>query len=152
MFSKDCCSKKHVTSAIAVAVFIWLFDFLVHGNLLKETYQATAHMWRPESAMMDMMWMCIAYHLAMAFVVTVGYFCWRENVTTGKVSGPNCPFRKSAGFGMWVGVLLGLPQLMTYMWLPLDNAELPISWALSEFAKWTLAGLVLAKLYEMKGK
>lgn len=143
----ECCSKRGLLLGLAVAVWAWAFDFLIHGKLLMSMYEATASMWRPMSEMQEMGLWCIAYHLGMGILFASGYLCWRKHIVVGAVGSSECPYRKSMGFGLWVGLLLGLPQLMTYMWLPFTSFDLPIAWAVSELVKWTLAGLLLAKLY-----
>lgn len=142
----SCCSKRIVIAAIAVAVLTWAFDFLVHGNLLTDLYTASADKFRPMEDMQSLWGWCIAYHLAMAWLVAGGYYCWRKHVTVGAVGSPECPYRKSMGYGIWVGLLLGLPQVMAFVWMPLPF-DLPFAWAASELVKWVLASLLLAKLY-----
>lgn len=145
----DSCLKKPVLIAGAVtAVFTWAYDFAVHGHLLKEKYEATARMWRSEAQMQELLSWCVVYHVFMAVIFAAGYWCWREKAKLGKVGSDNCPYRKSLGFGLWVGLLLAAPQLMTYVWLPLETTELPVAWAASELVKWTLAGALLNKLYK----
>jgi hypothetical protein len=143
----ECCKKPIILATLAVAVFVWALDFLIHGNLLKPFYEATASMWRPEPEMMSMMWACIAYHVVMAFVFTNFYFCWRSKTTCSATDGTQYSSKRSLCFGAIIGLLVGIPQLMAYVWLPFENAALPIAWAASEFVKWTLAGVLLSKLY-----
>ena len=138
-----CCSKNVALAGIVTAVFIWLFDFLLHGIALADMYISTASMWRPEEQMADMMWICIPVKLLLGFVVAGGYFCWRSKVDMGGQS----PVRKSMGFGLWVGLLIGVPQIMSYVWMPFESPDLPILWMVSEIAKWTLAGAVLTLVY-----
>lgn len=141
-----CCSKKNVVSGIAVAIWAWAFDFLWHGNFLMDKYLAYQNLWRPMPEMETMWPWCIAFHLVMGFLVASAYNCWRAKVTVGAVGSSECPYRKSLGFGLWVGLLLGVPQLMVHMWLPID-VDLPLMWMVGEVVKWTLAGILLNKLY-----
>jgi hypothetical protein len=96
----------------------------------------------------DFMLFCIGYHVVMGVLFAGGYYCWRAKVTTGAMFTSECPYRKSMKFGLWVGALLGVPQLMTYVWLPFDSATLPLAWGVAELVKWTLAGAILNKLYK----
>lgn len=143
-----CCSKKHIFATLAVAVWAWLFDFIVHGNLLKDLYEANASMWRPLPEMQAMWPMCIAYHLVMGGLFAMGYLCCKKKSEAAAAIDGNagCPVKKSLCFGLWVGLLLGVPQLMVYMWMPIP-LELPVAWFASELVKWTLAGVLLSKLY-----
>lgn len=146
----QCTHKRTIISVIAIAFFTWLFDFLVHGNLLMPTYEATKEMWRPMEEMQQLWPLCIAYHFVMAFLVAGAYGCWRkkaiacETATPG--AAPTCRTKKGTCFGLWVGLLLGIPQLMVYVWMPIP-AVLPISWAAGELVKWTIAGFLLSKIH-----
>lgn len=142
-----CCSKKFILTTLIVAVWAWLFDFVVHCTLLKETYEASASLWRP-MAEMEAMWpLCIAYHLVMGALFAAGYLCCKKKSEAAAATDgtQQCPVKKSLCFGLWVGLLLGVPQLMVYMWMPIPLV-LPVAWCLSELVKWTLAGVILSKL------
>lgn len=43
--------KKLALSFIAVFPAIFATDFVIHGVIMKSTYQATPHLWRPEADM-----------------------------------------------------------------------------------------------------
>lgn len=147
----DCCSTKAVLFGVVVAIWTWFYDFVVHGMLLVDLYLANASLWRPLEQVQQMWLACLLYHVAMGMLVAAGYLCWRRHVTIGAVGTAECPYRKSLRFGLWVGLLLGVPQLMAHVWLPLD-IDLPLGWAMAELVKWTVAGLLLAKLYQWKGQ
>ncbi len=152
MTEKKCCTKPLIISIIAIAIFIWAFDFLLHGVALASLYEATASLWRTEAEMQAYWPLCIAFHVAMAALFTTKFFCWRSKEacsTTPETS--CCPHKKSMCYGAWVGALLGLPQLMVVIWMPI-GWSLPIAWALGELVKWTLAGLLLNKLYSCTKK
>ncbi len=140
--------KRVLVGTVAAAVFTFLFDFIVHGNLLMDLYLSTAKMWRPMEQMQAMTAWCIGYHVGMALLFAGGFYAWRDKIKVGKVGTAECPYRKGVKFGLWVGALLGLPQLMTYMWLPFETTDLPLAWAASEIVKWGLVGAVLSKLYK----
>lgn len=140
--------KRVLVAAAATAVFTFLFDFIVHGNLLMSMYLPYAKLFRPMEQMESMTAWCFGYHIGMALLFAFGFMQWRDKIKVGKVFTSECPYRKGMKFGLWVGALLGAPQLMTYMWLPFDSANLPIAWALAELIKWALAGALLSKLYK----
>lgn len=140
------CSKKSVLAGLATTVWIFLFDFVVSGVLFADLYQANESFFRTDEEMMQFMPWCIAYHLAMGLLVAGGYFQWRARITTGAMFTSECPYRKSMYFGFWIGLLLGIPQLMVHVWTPIA-IDLPLLWAGNEVVKWTLAGALLNKLY-----
>lgn len=140
--------KRVLISAAVTAVFTWLYDFIVHANLLMDAWLPYASLFRPMEQMQDFMAWCIGYHLALALLFAAGFTAWRDKVKVGKVGTSECPYRKGMKFGIWVGALLAVPQLMTYAWLPFDAVNLPVAWAVSELVKWTVAGFILTKLYK----
>ena len=139
--------KRVLISAAAIAVFTFLFDFIVYGNLLMEQYLQYAELFRPMEEMQAMTPWCIGYHVVLALMFAFGFTLWRDKIKVGKVGTHECPYRKGFKFGLWIGVFMAAPQLMTYMWLPFDKADLPIAWAVAELIKWGLAGAILSKLY-----
>ena len=139
-----CCSKKYILATLAIAVWAWLFDFIVHGNLLKQTYEATASLWRPIDEMQAMWPLCIAYHLVMGFLFAGGYLCCKAKADAAASAGASCSGKSNLCFGLWVGLLLGVPQLMVFVWMPVP-LELPLAWFGTELVKWTLAGVILSK-------
>lgn len=140
--------KRVLIGAAATAVFTFLFDFIVHGHLLMGLYATYAKMFRPMADMQALSGWCMGYHIAMAVLFAGGFYLWRDKIKVGKVGTPECPYRKGFKFGLWVGALLALPQIMAFVWLPFDKADLPLAWAGSELIKWALAGALLSKLYK----
>lgn len=142
----QCNHKRLILSTLVVALFTWAFDFGVHGNLLASTYEATKEMWRPMEEMQTLWPLCIIYHLAMAALVASAFSCCRAKQQVCGTPSTGCAWKKSFGFGLWVGLLLGIPQLMVYVWMPIQLA-LPLAWCATELVKWTLTGVLLHNLY-----
>lgn len=145
--SGKCCSKNFVLSAIVITAYGWLFDFLVHGKLFMHMYVDTAALWRPDSEMQQMMPFCIGYHIVIAFIITGGYLCWRKRITIGPVGSSECPYRQSMGFGLWLGLILGLSAATTYIFLPMPG-KLALVWLGANTVKWVIGGALLEKLYK----
>ncbi len=140
--------KRVLIGAAATTVFVFLFDFIVHGKLLMDMWLPYEKLFRPMAEMEAMGAWCFGYHIGMSLLFAGGFYLWRDKIKVGKVGTSECPYRKGMKFGLWVGALLALPQLMTYMWLPFDTLNLPAIWAVSELVKWSLAGALLSKLYK----
>jgi hypothetical protein len=144
----QCTHKRTIIAVVAVALFTWAFDFLVHGNLLMPIYESTKEMWRPMEEMEALWPLCILYHFVMAGLVATAYGCCRAksiacDATAGAAS---CHSKKGICFGVWVGLLLGIPQLMTYVWMPIP-LELSLAWGAGELVKWTISGFLLSKIH-----
>ena len=61
--------NKYLKSLIIIFIYIFLFEWLFHGILLKDTYQATASLWRPEAEMQKLFPFMIAGQFFIAFFV-----------------------------------------------------------------------------------
>lgn len=150
------CMKTCLISVVAVFAFLFGYDWLVHGQLLKADYEATASLWRSQEEMQKMFVWCIAYHAALAIVLT----CWFKKVRachaacktecSTEAATTCCPI-KSGGlcFGMKVGLLLGITHASSYIWLPIP-AALAIKWFIASLVQGMGAGVVLGML--CKGK
>lgn len=151
--SGKCCSKYYVISSIAIAAYLWLYDFIVHGNLFVKYYLETLALWRPMDQMPAYAPYGLALHFAVAFLVTAGFFCYRSKITTGTVGflKKDCPYYVSIRFGLWVGLLLGVTNAGAYIYLPIP-VKIAIFWFGANVVKFTLAGILLAKLYRWKEK
>jgi len=140
------CGKKKwrtLMFGVVLGIYAQLFDFLVNGVLFADLYKQNAAHFRPEQDMQVFIPYCILYHLAMGILVAKGYVKWRKKAPFPAGS---CPIQKSLGYGMWVGLLLGIPQIMVAVWTTIP-AMLPLIWFGGELVKWTLSGVLLAKLY-----
>jgi len=112
-----------------VAVFIaWsALDFVIHGLLLKEAYEAKAHLWR---AMQDTNMMLMhAVTLAIAIFFVLLY--------------ERCVSEKSVSMGLKVGVLFGLAagiiSASAYVYMP-NPLTLAIDWFVGTLVKFVVAG------------
>lgn len=126
--------KKYALASIAALVFIMGFDYVVHGVLLKGTYEATQHLWRKEADMVC--WAMIGGKVLLAFttafVFTRGY--------EGKGIG------EGVRFGLLIGLLFAPGHLIMYAVQPLP-AQLVGTWIVAGIAEMVGIGIVLSKLY-----
>lgn len=149
MLSKDCDTNHWILCTLAVFAFFWGFDYLVHGKLLMEQYEATSHLWRPMAEMEKFFPWCLLPNLLIAAWVACKYSCFRENTKLGKVGSDNCPIRHSIKFGLWIGVLIGIVEGSAYMYMPIPE-DLAWAWFFAALAKFAGAGAALALVYEWK--
>jgi hypothetical protein len=141
---KGCCKKWLMASVIAF-VITFVYDWLVHGGILMDTYKSTASLWRPESEMQAMMPLCFAKHALMAVVFAALFMRWKCTQTFGALFSSMCPVRKGFYFGAGIGLLLGINAASAYLWQPIPQS-LAISWLVAEVVKWGLTGGILAFL------
>ena len=119
---------KGIVLAI-VAVFIaWsALDFVIHGLLLKETYEATAHLWRTMQDTNMMLMHAVTLAIAICFVLLY----------------ERCVSEKSVSMGLKLGVLFGLAAAImsasTYVYMPIP-LTLAIDWFVAILVQFVIAG------------
>jgi hypothetical protein len=126
---------RRITLAV-VAVFIaWsILDFILHGLLLRSTYEATANLWRP----MDQMNMPLMYFVTLVFtvcfVLIYGLLVGRKSLVSGIQFG--------ALFGLATGISMGFGSY-SYMPIPLTLAW---SWFFGSWIEAITAGAIVGAI------
>jgi hypothetical protein len=126
---------RRITLAV-VAVFIaWsILDFILHGLLLRSTYEATANLWRP----MDQMNMPLMYFVTLlftvCFVLIYGLLVGRKSLVSGIQFG--------ALFGLATGISMGFGSY-SYMPIPLTLAW---SWFFGSWIEAITAGAIVGAI------
>lgn len=147
--STESCSttkkSKWLMASVIAFVTTFLFDWLVHGVFLMDTYKATASLWRPEAEMQAMMPLCMAKHALLAMIFSALFLRWKCTQTFGALFTSLCPVRKGFCFGSGIGLLVGINAAAAYLWMPIPE-NLAIAWLVSEIVKWGLTGAILALL------
>ncbi len=141
--ASKCATTSWLMNAAIVFVFTMGFDWFVHGKLLMDVYEETANLWRTPEAMQALSMYCFAKHAVLALVFSALYACWRAKTTCGKAFSSECHYKKSAGFGLWIGLMLGVNAAASYIYMPIP-APLAVAWLDSEALKWSLAGVILS--------
>jgi hypothetical protein len=119
---------KGIVLAI-VAIFIaWsALDFIIHGMLLKETYEATAHLWRTIQDTNMMLMHAVTLAVAICFVLLY----------------QRCVSEKSVAMGLKLGVLFGLAagimSASAYVYMPI-SLMLAIDWFIVTLVQFVIAG------------
>lgn len=144
---KHCMNKSWLLSFIAVFIFLYVFNMVVHGTLLMDEYLKTADLWRSEEEMraLGFHWWIIYYALLSAVVV-----CWfkKTRPSLSKLSGAEamttcCPV-KSGGwcFGLKLGLVMGLLMAVSYLYMPIGES-LAVKWFLTGLAQGLGVGVIL---------
>ena len=152
---KNCtinCSPRQVAlSSIAAFAFLFLYDWLVHGVLLKDMYEATAALWRPMEDMQRMMPICIGYHMFLGIILASMFAKYRnyenasyEVATDGE--NKKCQISRGMCFGIHIGLVLGLVQAMLYVSVPVP-AIMAAAWFAAGLLQGIGVGLVLSMFY-----
>lgn len=129
--------KRWLISAVAAFVFVFLFEWLIHGILLMEMYQSTQQIWRPMNA-------GSIYHAAMigsqiAFALMTSFLFTRHYENRG--------VREGVRFGFWIGSILAAVELGSFCYLPIPFS-LTFIWMVTVLLKGIGTGTVVALIYK----
>jgi len=127
--------KKCFLSIFAVFAFIFVFDFIVHGFLLKDTYMQTQSLWRPESE--GMMWVMFASQFLYATFVTSFFI----RLLAGRSK------HVAIHFGFYLGIIVAAMKLGVYAYMPLPFM-LVASWMFAAFLLNLGIGFILSFTYK----
>ena len=126
---------KRALIAIVVLLVVWsAMDYLIHGLILRPTYDATADLWRP----MDDM------NMPLMYLITLIYVACFVAIYGSLVS------RKSLGSGIKFGVLFGLAAGVSmgfgsYSYMPIP-VSLAWGWLLGALAQSIVAGALVGAI------
>ena len=124
---------------VAAFVFIFLFEFLVHGILMMGMYEATMTVWRPQSESNMVIMMLSQFLTAMA----ISFFY--------PVLGSDKDCKKAIPFGFGLGLVMAMPQIATYSYLPIP-ISISIAWAGASFIKAFGSAYIVAIVFNKSAK
>jgi hypothetical protein len=119
-----------------VAVFIaWsILDFILHGLLLRSTYEATANLWRPIGQMNMPLLYFVKLVFTVCFVLIYGLMVGQKSLASG--------IRFGALFGLATGVSMGFGSY-SFMPIPLTLAW---SWFFGSWFEAITAGAIVGAI------
>jgi hypothetical protein len=126
---------KRTILAVAAVFIAWsIMDFILHGLLLRSTYEATANLWRP----MDQMNMPLMYFVTLVFtvcfVLIYGLLVGQKSLVSG--------IKFGALLGLATGISMGFGSY-SYMPIPLTLAW---SWFFGSWIKAIAAGAIIGAI------
>jgi hypothetical protein len=128
-------NMKQRLIATALIVVVWsVLDYIFHGVLLREAYEATAQLWRPMAEMKTGLMNIVSIVTALLFVLI---FCQMVS-------------EKNTAKGIKLGVLVGLlvsvgMGIGSFSFMPI-TVEIATMWTISGVIKYTIAGAIAGKL------
>ncbi len=127
--------QRYVISVLVTFVFVFLYEFLVHGYLLMDLYTQTKELWRPEEEYkMPVMFMSqFGFSAILAYIFTLNY--------EGKGVG------EGIRFGLYIGMFLGAIEIGKYSYMPIPII-LMLSWVLTSLLLGLGSGVVLSLVYK----
>jgi len=130
---------KHSILATVVIFIVWsIMDFVIHGLFLRETYEATASLWRPMDEVDMPLMYAVTLVYAVCFVVLYDVFVGSKSISTG--------IKFGALFGLAAGVAMGFGSY-SYMPIPLSLA---VSWLVGTLLELIVAGAIVGAIIKQK--
>jgi len=128
--------KKYLLSVLAVFVLWSVLDFVLHGIILSQAYQATAQLWRPMAEMkMGLMYLS-SLLTAAAFVGAYTLLAADKSVKTGTL------------YGIMMGLFSGIPMALgSYSYMPI-TCYIAVAWFCGSVILMTLAGLCIGAIFK----
>lgn len=130
-------SARFVLSTVVLAIFMFIYQMIVHGHMLMPYYMATPQLWRPEADMQAMVGWCLTYKLLFSAALT--FLFTRHFEGKGMDEGVR--------FGVYLGLILGIQTAASYLWMPVSGS-LAIAWFVESFVFSILAGVILSMTYK----
>lgn len=127
---------RFLAAVVAGFIFVFISDYIVHGNLLMETYQNTDHLWRMEEDMQSFMPFMMGMQFLLALLVI--FIFTRHYEEKGPAEGLR--------YGVMIGLLMGLLPASSYAWMPIPGA-LALAWFADGLLKGVGLGLIAALIY-----
>jgi hypothetical protein len=127
-------AKRTILAIVGVFIAWSILDFILHGLLLRSTYEATANLWRP----MDQMNMPLMYFVTLVFTVC---FVLIYRLLVGEkslVSG----IKFGALFGLATGISMGFGSF-SFMPIPLTLAW---GWFFGSWIEAIVAGAIVGAI------
>ncbi|PCJ97024.1 MAG: hypothetical protein COA45_10410 [Zetaproteobacteria bacterium] len=118
-------------------IFVFGYDFVFHGVLLQEQYQATQHLWRGLDEMQ--LYFPVAMAAQLALSVTLAYVFTRNFEGSGIGEGVR--------FGMALGLVLGVASFGIYPYMPIP-LSLAVLWFCGTFFEVLGLGVIFSLIYK----
>ena len=127
-------TKRTIWAVVAVFVAWSILDFILHGLLLRSTYEATANLWRPMDQMNVPLMHFVTLVSSVCFVLIYGLLVGQKSLASG--------LRFGALFGLATGISMGFGSY-SYMPIPLTLAW---SWFLGSWIEAITAGAIVGAI------
>lgn len=127
---------RYLAASVAAFVFIFVFEFLWHGQLLGGLYQATQSLWRPQAEMGTYFPLIPLYQALLALVIVFLFTRHHEGKGIGE----------GVRFGFYLGILLGIVAASMYVFMPIPGV-LALGWFAGSFIVGLGSGVIASLVY-----
>lgn len=128
--------KRFLLAIVALFVYVYTFEFYVHGMLLANIYNETPNIWRSVDQMMAHM----PFNIVIMALITI----WVTFIFTRLFKDGG--WKNGLCFGLYFGVLSGLQAAGAYYYLPI-TATLAGCWFLAYVAESLIGGMLIGLIY-----
>ena len=108
-------AKRIILAVVAVFIAWSILDFILHGFLLRSTYEATANLWRPMDQMKMPLMYFVTFVFTACFVLIYGLLVERKSLVSGIQFG--ALFGLATGMSMGFGSFSYMPIPLTLAWI-----------------------------------
>lgn len=122
--------KTVAISTIVLFVYIFFYEWILHGVLLDASYLATAELWRSEEAMLEKM----GFMVGGQFLIAVFLVQIFQRMPSGWIF-----------VGLCLGALYSAGQLVMYAVAPYP-LDLTVKWIVGALVEYGLAGVIYGVL------
>ncbi len=134
--------RSLLITIVVAFLSIGVMDFLIHGILLKETYAATASLWRPELEMKAKMPFMLLGQFLFAVAFTLIFAA-----SVAEKRSLSCSMKYAA----MIGLLYIANNCMMYS-VALYPGSLVLKWCLASFVQVMVLGFVVHKVYKVSAR
>jgi uncharacterized protein with PQ loop repeat len=127
-------AKRTIWAIVTVFIAWSILDFILHGLLLRSTYEATASLWRPMGEMNIPLMYFVTLVFTVCFVLIYGLLVGQKSLASGICFG--------ALFGLATGISMGFGSY-SYMPIPLALAW---SWFFGSLIESITAGAIVGAI------
>ncbi|MCI0400230.1 MAG: hypothetical protein L0Y67_05145 [Gammaproteobacteria bacterium] len=128
--------KRFVIACGAVFIFIFVYEWLFHGVLLRELYAQMPTLWRAEAEMHGYFHWLVIGQLWLAVLFCLIFVKGYEN--KGLAEGVR--------YGLLIGLLFIGPDMIFYAVQPLP-AKLIVDWSIGGLLEMIIGGVIVAAIY-----
>ncbi len=128
-------TKRYILAALAGFLFLFVFDFIFHAQLMHSLYMETQNVWRHEGE--GLMWIMNLSQVLFALASSVFFVRYYQ----GK------GVQEGVRYGLYMGVIFATSTFGTYMFLPVPFM-LTAPWMLADILRNLGFGVVLALVYK----
>ena len=132
--------KRGFPAFLAAFVFIFLFEFVWHGMLMKSAYMETATLWRAEADFNSHFWMLILGHAVIAFAFT-GLYVSKVGINSAATG---------LGYGIVIGILCAGGDLIRFAVQPL-TIKILWMWIAGGILEFAIVGAIVGAIYKPAG-